>query len=166
MSMNVTAGPRQIVLWVLTLYVAFVFIQALFFKFTNSPETVHIFSTVDAWTEDVFGLAGMFAPGGILSARVVGSVELLASGMLLIGMITRNGILHGVGALVGLGVISGAIFFHLFTPLGTVIVNPDLGVEPDGGTLFIMACGVSVSCAVILTLRRAALMSLLPGSRG
>ena len=29
--------------WLLTLYVAFVFIQSLFFKFTGSPETVYIF---------------------------------------------------------------------------------------------------------------------------
>ena len=28
--------------WLLTAYVAFVFIQSLFFKFTGSPETVYI----------------------------------------------------------------------------------------------------------------------------
>ena len=41
---------------VLVLYVAFVFVQSLFFKFTNSPETVHIFGTLDAWA------AGLGAP--------------------------------------------------------------------------------------------------------
>jgi hypothetical protein len=34
---------------ILTLYIAFVFIQSLFFKFTNSPETQYIFGTLDAW---------------------------------------------------------------------------------------------------------------------
>ena len=29
--------------WLLTLFVAFVFIQSLFFKFTGAPETVYIF---------------------------------------------------------------------------------------------------------------------------
>lgn len=160
------ADKRQTVLWLLTLYVSFVFIQSLFFKCTGSPETVHIFSTLDVWADDVFGLAGLFAPGGIFSARAVGSAELIASVMLLLGMISGSGKLHGAGALIGLGVISGAIFFHLFTPLGTVIVNQELGVASDGGILFIMACGVWVSCATIVLLRRQDLIGLLPGSRG
>ena len=33
----------------LTLYIAFVFIQSLFFKFTDSPETQYIFGTLEAW---------------------------------------------------------------------------------------------------------------------
>ena len=36
--------------WLLTIYVAFVFIQSLFFKFTGSPETVYIFQgKLDPW---------------------------------------------------------------------------------------------------------------------
>lgn len=166
MLRKLLTDKKQTTLWILTLYVSFVFIQSLFFKFTGSPETVHIFSTLDVWAEDVFGLAGLFAPGGIFSARVVGSAELVASAMLLVGMITGSERLHGAGALIGLGVISGAIFFHLFTPLGTVIVNSELGVASDGGTLFIMACGVWASCATIVLLRRQDLMRLLSGSRG
>ena len=166
MLRKLLADKRQTTLWVLTLYVSFVFIQSLFFKFSGSPETVHIFSTLDVWAEDMFGLAGLFAPGGIFSARVVGSAELVASSMLLVGMITGSGGLHGVGALIGLGVISGAIFFHLLTPLGTVIINTELGVASDGGTLFIMSCGVWASCATIVLLRRQALTGLLPGRKG
>ena len=109
--------------WLLTLYVAFVFIQSLFFKFTGSPETVYIFQgKLDPWAASL-GFAGVFAPGGIFSAKVVGSFELIASGLLLAGaaMAARR-VLQVLGAGLGLGVISGAIFFHLFTPLGVAYI--------------------------------------------
>jgi hypothetical protein len=57
-----------------------------------------------------------------------------------------------VGAAMGLGVISGAIFFHLFTPLGVAVVNAD--GSSDGGELFILACGVWVACALLLWIRQ------------
>jgi hypothetical protein len=57
-----------------------------------------------------------------------------------------------LGAAMGLGVISGAIFFHLFTPLGVAVVNAD--GSSDGGELFALACGVWVACACLLALRR------------
>jgi hypothetical protein len=41
--------------------------------------------------------------------------------------------------------MSGAIFFHLFTPLGVVIMG-------DGGELFTLACGVWISGWIILAL--------------
>ena len=63
---------------ILTLYIAFVFIQSLFFKFSDSPETQYIFGTLDAWAASL-GLAGLFAPSGPFSQYVVGSAELLAS---------------------------------------------------------------------------------------
>lgn len=148
------AERKRVVLWVLTLFVAFVFIQSLFFKFTGSPETEHIFATLDGWAEAEFGLGGVFADGGIFSAIVIGSLELGASLLLLFGMIFANGKLHGLGALLGLGIMTGAIHFHLFTPLGTVIVNEALGVESDGGLLFGMACSVWISCLAILFMRR------------
>src|SRR3546814_19514001 len=102
-----------------SLYVAFVFIQSLFFKFTDSPETVYIFQVkLDPWAASL-GFPGMFAPGGIFSAKVVGTLELIASTLLLAGagMTTRRA-LQVPGAAIGIGVISGALFFHLFTPLG------------------------------------------------
>ena len=64
--------------WLLTVFVAFVFIQSLFFKFTGSPETVYIFQgKLDPWAASL-GFPGVFAPGGIFSAKVIGSFELLA----------------------------------------------------------------------------------------
>ncbi len=144
----------------LSLYVMFVFIQSLFFKFTGSPETVYIFEgKLEPWAASL-GFPGLFAPGGIFSAVVVGSFELLASLMLLAGLTTeRLRVVQGLGALLGLGIISGAIFFHLFTPLGIAVVNTD-GTS-DGGTLFFMACGVWLACAVLISLRKDLLLKLI-----
>ena len=139
--------------WLLTLFVAFVFIQSLFFKFSGSPETVYIFQgKLDPWAASL-GFAGVFAPGGIFSAKVIGSFELLASLLLLAGAaISRQRGVQVLGAALGLGVISGAIFFHLFTPLGVAVVNAD--GSSDGGELFMLACGVWVCCALLLWIRR------------
>ena len=146
--------------WILTLFIAFVFIQSLFFKFTGSPETVYIFEgKLDPWAASL-GFKGVFAPGGIFSAKVVGTAELLASCLVLIGaFLSRQRLVQVAGAVLGLGVISGAIFFHLFTPLGIAVVNTD--GSSDGGELFMLACGVWVSCALLLWLRRDAWLPLI-----
>ncbi len=140
--------------WLLTIYIAFVFIQSLFFKFTGSPETVYIFQgKLDPWAASL-GFPGVFAPGGIFSAHVVGTMELIASILLLAGAaIASQRTVQVLGAALGLGVISGAIFFHLFTPLGVAVVNTD--GSSDGGQLFALACGVWVCCAALLWMRRA-----------
>ena len=139
--------------WLLTAYVAFVFIQSLFFKFTGSPETVYIFEAkLDPWAASL-GFAGLFAPGGIFSAKVVGSFELIAAVLLIAGaLLPAQRAVQVLGAAMGLGVISGAIFFHLFTPLGVAVVNTD--GSSDGGELFMLACGVWVACALLLLMRR------------
>jgi len=134
--------------------VAFVFLQSLFFKFTGSPETVYIFQGKLDPRAASLGFPGVFAPGGIVSAKVVGTFELIASVLLLAGAaMARQRVLQVLGAALGLGVISGAILFHLFTPLGVAVVNSD--GSSDGGELFILACGVWLSCALLLWLRRA-----------
>ena len=135
----------------LTLYIAFVFIQSLFFKFSNSPETQYIFGTLEVWGASL-GLPGLFAPSGIFSQYVVGTGELIASALLLAELAQRLRILRPVGALMAIGVISGAIFFHLFTPLGVSVLNTD-GTH-DGGELFALACGVWVAAALLLWLSK------------
>ena len=111
------------------------------------------------------GFAGAFAPGGIFSAKVVGSFELIASSLLLIGAaMPRRRIVQVIGAVMGLGVISGAIFFHLFTPLGVAVVNAD--GSSDGGDLFMLACGVWISCALLLWIRRDVWLAWLSRSTG
>ena len=115
--------------WFLSAWIAFVFLQSLFFKFTGSPETEYIFGTLGEWS----GLAWFAQYGGY----GVGLAELLAS----ILLITRW---WPWGALLAVGIMTGAIFFHLFTPLGIEIPNFDgegnLLDTNDGGLLFIMAC--------------------------
>lgn len=146
--------------WALSLFIAFVFIQSLFFKFTGSPETVYIFQgKLDPWAASL-GFPGVFAPGGIFSAKVVGVAELIASVLVLAGaFMARNRLIQVLGAALGLGVISGAIFFHLFTPLGIAVVNTD--GSSDHGELFTLACGVWISCALLLWMRRGVWMPLL-----
>jgi hypothetical protein len=144
--------PRRAMLPViLTIWIAFVFLQSLFFKFTGSPETVHIFGTLDGWAAGL-GFPGLFAPGGLFSAHVIGAAELVASGFLLLSLTRRFHWLRPVGALMALGIISGAIMFHLFTPLGVAVVNAD--GTGDGGLLFGMAVSVWLSAATLLWLSR------------
>ena len=145
----------------MTIYVAFIFIQSLFFKFTGSAETVYIFQgKLDPWAASL-GFPGVFAPGGIFSAKVVGTFELIASVLLLLGAFVhkKNPWIQIAGAAMGLGVISGAIFFHLFTPLGIAVVNTD-GTSDDG-QLFSLACGVWIACVWLLQLNRGVWLPLI-----
>lgn len=105
---------------------AIIMLQTLYFKFTAQPESVYIFTTL-----------GLEPYGRIGS----GIAELIAS-LLLLAPKTRI-----YGAILGLGVISGAILSHL-TQLGIVVQN-------DGGQLFIMAILVFFSCAIIAWFNRA-----------
>lgn len=132
--------------YLLIAFVAFVFLQSLFFKFTGSEETDIIFNTISDWMKTV-GL-GFIAPAfAAYGGYVIGGTELVATG-LMINPKTRS-----IGALLGMAVISGAIFFHLFTPLGVDRIVDAQG-NTDGGVLFYMACGVWVSCLIILILNK------------
>lgn len=124
---------QTIAAFVLSLYIAFVFVQSLFFKFTGSVESIHIFSTLRDWS----GI-GLFEPFGRF---FIGGSELVASILLFVPR------LRFVGAGMALGIISGAIVFHLFTPLGVEIMG-------DGGLLFALACGVWLAAASILLIER------------
>ena len=133
---------------VLAVYVAFVFLQSLFFKFAGlfaepADITVYIFRTVGEWMSSI-GLAGVGEAFGQYGELVIGGAELIASILILLSA-TRL-----YGALMGLGIISGAIFFHLFTPLG-LYPYTDLNCLAEGCpreyALFYMAVGVWLSCA-------------------
>jgi hypothetical protein len=142
---------QTIAAFVLSLYIAFVFVQSLFFKWTGSAESIFIFSTLRDWS----GI-GLFEPFG---RWFIGFCELVASVLLFV----PRGRIWGAG--MALVIISGAIVFHLFTPLGVEIMG-------DGGTLFILACGVWISSVTILLILRReviallqAILSLLRGGR-
>lgn len=140
---------KKIITWVLSIFVAFVFIQSLFFKFTGSEETEIIFGTIASWMSSI-GLPAFVAElFGEFGGYGVGTTELVAAILILIPA-TRV-----PGASIGLLVISGAIFFHLFTPLGVDRVINEAG-DTDGGVLFYMAVAVWTSCAVIIAMSRLA----------
>jgi len=138
---------KQAMPWILVIYIGFVFIQSLFFKFAGSQETVLIFNTIADWMAGIGFLAGIAEPFRAYGGTTVGLTELVATILLLVPR-TRLW-----GALLSLGVISGAIFFHLGTPLGVDRVI-DVDGNTDGGVLFFMACGVWVASAITIYLNR------------
>ncbi|MEQ9022907.1 MAG: hypothetical protein RLN82_09130, partial [Pseudomonadales bacterium] len=107
-----TAKTKQILIWALVVWIAFVLIQSLFFKFQGHEETRIIFSTIADWMTETGFLAWAADSFASTGGYAVGSVELVAAVLLLIPG-TRT-----YGAIITLVVISAAIFFHLFTPLG------------------------------------------------
>lgn len=135
--------------WILVVFIAFVFIQSLFFKFAGSEETVIIFNTIADWMAGIDILSGIAEPFRSYGGWTVGLTELVASILLLIPK-TRLW-----GAVLALGTISGAIFFHLFTPLGVDRAVDAMG-NTDGGVLFYMACAVWVASAITIYLNRPA----------
>lgn len=111
----------RFLLWAARIVSALILLQTLFFKFSASAESVYIFETV-----------GM-EPWGRIGT---GIGELLASLLLFIpGFV-------GVGALMAIGLMSGALFFH-FTLLGVEVMG-------DGGLLMAYAFIVWLCCIFIL----------------
>jgi len=123
---------KKIMLWIFRLVAAVIMLQTLFFKFTAAEESVYIFSTLG------------IEPWGRIGTGVG---ELIASVLILIPATTA------FGALLGLGLMSGALFFHL-TKLGIV-------VQGDSGQLFIYALLVFISCLVLAYACRTQLFRLL-----
>ncbi|MFT5641938.1 MAG: putative oxidoreductase [Cyclobacteriaceae bacterium] len=111
--------------WILSIVAAFILLQTLFFKFSGAEESIYIFTTV-----------GM-EPWGRYGS---GIVELIAGVLLLIPKY------RVFGSILSVGVISGAIFFHL-TILG-------IEIHGDGGLLFYYALTVLISSLAILVMRR------------
>lgn len=119
-------GKRtRVISWIAQIIVAAILLQTLFFKFTGAEESKYIFSTL--------GLE----PWGRIGSGVV---ELIAAALLLYPRTPA------LGAILSLGVISGAIISHL-TKLGII-------VKDDGGLLFALACVVFVGSLVVLSFRR------------
>lgn len=123
---------------ILSAWIAFIFVQSTFFKFTGAPETQYIFGTLAQWSGfDWFAVYGPY---------MIGSAELAAS----ILLFTR---FYPWGALLTFEILGAAVIFHLFTPLG--IVMPAFGesgavIGDDGGALFLMACFNCLCAAAIV----------------
>ena len=121
-----------ILYWILRGLAALIMLQTLFFKFTAAPESVYIFSKL-----------GMEPYGRI----AIGVLELIASILILIPRTTA------FGATLAIGLMGGAIFFHL-TQLGIVVQN-------DGGQLFIYCLLVFFSALALAIRYREQLFSLI-----
>jgi uncharacterized membrane protein YphA (DoxX/SURF4 family) len=130
----------------ISLFAAAVFLDSLRYKFTDHPKTQEIFGRLDSWAASL-GAPGLFGHTGLFSQYVIGTAELLASALLLIGLLPRFQRLNALGALIGAAVMTGAVSFHLFTPLG---VDPN----NDGGGLFAAAVTIWISAIVLLIIRR------------
>lgn len=113
----------KILTLILKLTAAAIMLQTLFFKFSGSEESVFIFSKLGV------------EPWGRIAA---GISELIASILILIPRTTL------IGALMGVGIMLGAIASHIGV-LGIVVMN-------DGGQLFIYALLVLVACAGLVYL--------------
>jgi hypothetical protein len=116
---------EQIASWICRVTVAIILLRALFFKFVGAEESIYIFAKIglDPW--------GRFG-AGVLELIVVVSL-----------LIPR---FVWAGALISLGVITGALVSHL-TVLG-------LAVQDDGGRLFALAVVVFLSSAATVFLHR------------
>jgi len=139
--------------WVTVAWICKVFLSSLPYKFTSHPDTQHIFGTIGLWMQDVINpsLGQWFAKSG---AVAVGTVELLASLILLSPLLIlaaqklqlgknlpSRALIHSFGGLLSAMVMSGAIFFHLVTPLGVEVLHN--GVS-DGGSLFYAAVSILI----------------------
>ncbi len=120
--------PAAIASWIFQVIAAVILLQTLFFKFTGAPESVYIFSKlgVEPWGRYGAGVAELIAAILLFWPRFAWA-----------------------GAVLGLGVILGAIGAHL-GPLGIEIV---VDGKSDGGELFGLAVAVFVSCAIVIALR-------------
>ena len=116
---------------IIAVIASLVLLQTLYFKFTAHPDSVYIFSQlgVEPWGRIILGV-----------------LELITGILLLIPRTTL------IGALLGLGLITGAIFSHIFI-LGIVVNN-------DGGNLFMLAVMVFIACLLVIVLRADELQAL------
>ncbi|UOB18256.1 DoxX family protein [Abyssalbus ytuae] len=103
---------------------AVILLQTLYFKFTGHPDSVSIFTKMGV------------EPYGRIA---LGVLELITAGLLLLPKTSY------LGAVLSLGIMSGAIFSH-FLILGIQVNN-------DGGTLFILAVIVFIFSLIVIKTR-------------
>ena len=118
--------------WFARIVAALIMLQTLYFKFTGAKESIEIFTRMGM---EPWGRVG------------TGVVELIASILLLIPATVW------LGAILSIGVISGAILSHL-TILG-------IEVQGDGGYLFILAVITLICSLIALFLDRKQLPALI-----
>jgi uncharacterized membrane protein YphA (DoxX/SURF4 family) len=127
-----TSKQKNISIWIVKLLAASILLQTLPYKFFAAPESIYIFSEL--------GLE----PWGRIG---IGIMELIAAILLIIPSTTVY------GAILGLGLMSGALFFHL-SKLGIEVQN-------DSGNLFMLALIVFASCIFLIILEWNKLLRLI-----
>jgi hypothetical protein len=136
------ARVHRLLTWPAALYIAGILLWYEQYKLTGNPGSVWLFTVLSDW---------LFISGYEKPFRLfVASLEIAASVLVIIPY-TRMG-----GAALALGVMSGAIFFHLVSPLG---------IDPyhDGGALFKEACTVWLCAVFILLSYRAEAKAIITG---
>lgn len=116
----------KIFILIIRVLVALILLQTLYFKFTAHPESVHIFTVLEM---EPIGRIG------------IGILELIASVLLL----WNRPKMIAFGAVLTLGLMAGALFFH-FTKLG-IVVN-------GSSTLFILGLVEFIGASVIMLIYR------------
>ena len=149
--------------WLIVIWITKVFLFSLPYKFTNHPDTQHIFGTIGAWMQTTInqGLGTWFIHYG---AYAVGTAELITSLVLLspalFWLLHKTGInksfpprhlMHAIGGLMASTIMTGAVFFHLFTPLGIEVLNEG---KNDHGSLFFAAVSILISGVVLFFINR------------
>ena len=122
---------RTIGIWILRLVPAVILLQTLYFKFTAQPESVQLFTRIGM---EPYGRIG------------TGVLELVAAILILIPRYT------GYGAILGLVLMTGALYFHL-TKIGIFFGGDAL--------LFIYAVITFVCCALLIFIYKTRLESQL-----
>ena len=119
----------KLLTWPAALFIAGILLWYEQYKLTANPGSVELFTTLATW---------LWIPNYEAPFRLtVATMEIIASVLVVIPA-TR---LYGAGF--ALGIMSGAIFFHVASPLGIDPYN-------DGGKLFKEACAVWACSAFIL----------------
>jgi putative oxidoreductase len=115
----------RIIDWLFRIAIAVILLQTLYFKFTGHPESVALFTKlgVEPW------------------GRIGTGVLELITGILILMPATA-----ALGALLSLGLMTGAIASHAFV----------IGIESDndGGQLFMLAITVWLLSAIVIFIRR------------
>ena len=120
--------------WAPAAWIAAIFVWYLQYKFTDHPGSTYLFTILTDWL-------GFHGHEKVMRIGT-GALELIASVLLFIRPTQL------IGAALAWAIMTGAIFFHLASPLGIDPYN-------DGGVLFKQAISVWVSALVVLWVRRA-----------
>ncbi len=112
---------RNVTIWILRLVPAIILLQTLYFKFTAQPESVKLFTEIGM---EPYGRIG------------TGVLELIAAILLVIPRLTHY------GAILGLILMTGALYFHL----------TKLGIYFDGDALLFSYAVITFLCCALLIL--------------